>query len=307
MEGTQITDHMDDTERKMIRFIKVFMGKMKRDDVGAHAASAAFFMFLSIFPILMLVCSVLPYTHISEADLLRVVTDLLPSSIDPLAVSVIGELYDQSATIISISAVFVIWSAAKGILALLRGLNAVQEVNETRNYFVLRFWSCIYTVILLVLIVFSLIVLVFGNTIINNLFSQLPNVRYMAVILMPFRYAVVIVALALVFALMYALIPNRKNKIFNKMPGAIFASLGWTVFSWAFSLYVEHYGAFDMYGSLTTIVIVMLWLYFCMYILLLGDEFNYFLQPLLELLRVNRQVRKKLEKENEEKHPVSKP
>ncbi len=276
----------------MVRFINEFMNKMKRDDVSAHAASAAFFMFLSIFPILMLLCSVLPYTHISEADLLRVVTDLLPSTIDPLAVSVIGDLYDRSATIISISAVFVVWSAAKGILALLRGLNDVQDVDETRNYFVLRFWSCIYTVILLVLIVFTLIVLVFGNPIINNLLSHLPNVRYIAILLMPFRYLVVIVALALVFAFMYALIPNKKNRVFDKMPGAVFASLGWTVFSWAFSMYVERYGAFDMYGSLTTIVIIMLWLYFCMYILLLGDELNYFLQPLLELLKVNRRMRK---------------
>lgn len=285
----------------MVRFINEFMTKMKRDDVGAHAASAAFFMFLSIFPILMLLCSVLPYTHISEADLLRVVTDLLPSSIDPLAVSVIGELYDQSVAVISVSAVFIIWSAAKGILALVRGLNAVQEVNETRNYFVLRFWSCIYTVILLVLIVFSLIVLVFGNPIINNLLSHLPSIRYMAIILMPFRYLVVIVALALVFALMYALIPNRKNKIFDKMPGAIFASFGWTVFSWAFSLYVERYGSFNMYGSLTTIVIIMLWLYFCMYILLLGDELNYFLQPLLELVRVNRRMRREKSEERKTK------
>ena len=291
----------------MIRFINEFMKKMRRDDVSAHAASAAFFMFLSIFPILMLLCSILPYTHISEADLLRVVTDLLPSTIDPLAVSVIGDLYDRSPTIISLSAVFVIWSAAKGILALLKGLNDVQDVDETRNYFVLRFWSCIYTVILLVLIVFTLIVLVFGNPIINNLLSHLPNVRYIAILLMPFRYLVVIVALALVFAFMYALIPNKKNRVFDKMPGAVFASFGWTIFSWAFSLYVERYGAFDMYGSLTTIVIIMLWLYFCMYILLLGDELNYFLQPLLGLLRVNRQMRKeKFLKKKEEKRSASK-
>lgn len=291
----------------MIRFINEFMKKMRRDDVSAHAASAAFFMFLSIFPILMLLCSILPYTHISEADLLRVVTDLLPSTIDPLAVSVIGDLYDRSPTIISLSAVFVIWSAAKGILALLKGLNDVQDVDETRNYFVLRFWSCIYTVILLVLIVFTLIVLVFGNPIINNLLSHLPNVRYIAILLMPFRYLVVIVALALVFAFMYALIPNKKNRVFDKMPGAVFASFGWTIFSWAFSMYVERYGAFDMYGSLTTIVIIMLWLYFCMYILLLGDELNSFLQPLLGLLRVNRQMRKeKFLKKKEEKRSASK-
>lgn len=285
----------------MLQFVKEFLRKLKKDNLSAHAASAAFFMFLSIFPILILLCSILPYTHISKADLLRVVTDFLPSTLDPLAISVIEEFYEKSAAVISISAVFIVWSAAKGILALLRGLNSVQDVSETRNYFILRFWSSIYTVILLILIVFTLIVVVFGNPIINKLLSKLPRVRYTAVILMPFRYLVVIVALAVVFACMYALIPNRKNKIWDKVPGAVFASLGWTVFSWGFAVYVDRYGVFNMYGSLTTIVIIMLWLYFCMYILLLGDEVNSFLQPFLALVGVNRQVRKEESEKKEEK------
>lgn len=285
----------------MLQFVKEFLGKLKKDNLSAHAASAAFFMFLSIFPILILLCSILPYTHISKADLLRVVTDFLPSTLDPLAISVIEEFYEKSAAVISISAVFIVWSAAKGILALLRGLNSVQDVSETRNYFILRFWSSIYTVILLILIVFTLIVVVFGNPIINKLLSKLPSVRYTAVILMPFRYLVVIVALAVVFACMYALIPNRKNKIWDKVPGAVFASLGWTVFSWGFAVYVDRYGVFNMYGSLTTIVIIMLWLYFCMYILLLGDEVNSFLQPFLALVGINRRVRREKSEKKEEK------
>lgn len=285
----------------MLQFMKEFLGELKKDNLSAHAASAAFFMFLSIFPILILLCSILPYTHISKADLLRVVTDFLPSTLDPLAIGVIEEFYEKSAAVISISAVFIVWSAAKGILALLRGLNSVQDVSETRNYFVLRFWSCIYTVILLILIVFTLIVVVFGNPIINKFLSKLPSVRYTAIILMPFRYLVVIVALAVVFACMYALIPNRKNKIWDKVPGAVFASLGWTVFSWGFAVYVDRYGVFNMYGSLTTIVIIMLWLYFCMYIFLLGDEVNSFLQPFLALVGINRRVRREKSEKSEKK------
>lgn len=286
---------------EMLQFMKEFLGELKKDNLSAHAASAAFFMFLSIFPILILLCSILPYTHISKADLLRVVTDFLPSTLDPLAIGVIEEFYEKSAAVISISAVFIVWSAAKGILALLRGLNSVQDVSETRNYFVLRFWSCIYTVILLILIVFTLIVVVFGNPIINKFLSKLPSVRYTAIILMPFRYLVVIVALAVVFACMYALIPNRKNKIWDKVPGAVFASLGWTVFSWGFAVYVDRYGVFNMYGSLTTIVIIMLWLYFCMYIFLLGDEVNSFLQPFLALVGINRRVRREKSEKSEKK------
>lgn len=276
----------------MLQLIRNFTGKLKKDDISAHAASAAFFIFLSIFPILMMMCSILPYTHISEADLMTIATELLPSGIDPLAISIIDEMYEKSVAVISLSAVFVVWSAAKGMLALLRGLNSVQEVNETRNYFVLRLWCCLYTVIFLAVIIFSMIVLVFGNSIVQNLIGRFPQMKYITDTLMKFRYVFILGFMAIAFACMYALIPNRRNNLFAKLPGAVFSSVGWTVFSWGFSIYVDRFGNFNMYGSLTTIVIVMLWLYFCMYLLLLGDEINSFLYPFFSLLSVNRRIRK---------------
>ena len=61
----------------------------------------------------------------------------------------------------------------------------------------------------------------------------------------------------------------------REIPGAIFTAIGWMVVSWVFSIYLDIFNGFSsMYGSLTTIVILMLWLYFCMYSILLGGEVN---------------------------------
>ena len=70
--------------------------------------------------------------------------------------------------------------------------------------------------------------------------------------------------------------PNRKSNIFYEFPGALLASVGWIVFSYGFSFYIDHMANFSvMYGSLTAIVLLLLWVYFCMYILFIAAELNY--------------------------------
>ncbi len=285
----------------MIRLYRNFTIKLKRDDVSAHAASAAFFIFLSVFPIVMMLSSVLPYTHITESDLMAVATDILPTNIDPLAISIINEMYDKSVAILSVSAVFAIWSASKGMLALLRGLNSVEEVDETRNYFLLRLRSSLYTVVVIGILTFAMIIIVFGNSFVRNVVERLPHAIYIVKLLLSFRYIFFGAIMVIVFACMYAYIPNQNQKLYMKFPGAVFSSICWTLFSWGFSVYVERFGAFDMYGSMTTIVIVMLWLYFCMYLFLLGGEINAFLQPFLNLVFVSRRMKKKQEQGQTEK------
>ncbi len=79
-----------------------------------------------------------------------------------------------------------------------------------------------------------------------------------------------------IFSLMlYRYLPNRRGRFRDQLPGAMFAAVGWMVISWVFSIYLDVFKGFsNMYGSLTTIVLIMLWMYFCMYCILLGGEMN---------------------------------
>lgn len=265
--------------RKLYLIIRDFSRQINRDNVSAYAASTAFFVFLSLIPMLLLVCSFIPYTSLTEENLKMVLTEIVPDSMDSFVVLLVSDLYDKASTLLSLSAVFSVWSAAKGILALMRGLNAVNGVIDTSNYFVIRLRASFYTVIVLVATIFSLTVMVFGNIIVGILLKDFPRTQLVFQAVVHFRFLFVWAILTIVFALLYTWIPNKKLKLKMQIPGALFAAITWSVFSWGFSVYVERFNSFNMYGSLTTIIIVMLWLYFCMYIVLLGANINRYFKP----------------------------
>lgn len=270
--------------RKLYYVAKNFTKQVSQDNISAYAASTAFFLFLSLIPLLILICSILPYTPVTEAMLMRVVTDLIPHSIDGLAVGLIKEVYDKSTGVLSLAAVVTVWISAKGMMALMRGLNAVNGVVEQRNYFVQRFIACIYTVLLLVVMMISLIILVFGNVLLNFFFRDFPAARAVADIFMHFRFLPIWLILTLVFMIIYTYVPQIKTKVRFQFPGALFSAVAWSVFSWGFSIYVDRFNGFSMYGNLTTVIISMLWLYFCMYILMIGANMNRYFYPAVRFL-----------------------
>ena len=171
------------------------------------------------------------------------------------------------------------WSAGKGVLALMRGLNAMNGVVEDRNYVLQRLIASFYLIIFLVTVVFSLTVMVFGNLLAGVVIRHAPGMEALFELLLHLRGIFSWCIMTMIFAAMYTYIPNCKLKFSHQIPGAVFSATSWNLFSWGFSIYVQHFNAFDMYGSLTTIVILMLWLYFCFYLFLIGAHINRFLEP----------------------------
>ena len=147
---------------RIYRILRGFGRQMSRANVNAYAASTAFFLFLSLIPMLMLICSILPYTPIKKSDIITAVT-LLPQTLSPLLTSLIQSIYDSTFGVMSIAAIVTVWSAGKGVLALMRGLNAMNGVVEDRNYVLQRIIASFYLIIFLITIIFLLIVMVFGN------------------------------------------------------------------------------------------------------------------------------------------------
>ena len=76
------------------------------------------------------------------------------------------------------------------------------------------------------------------------------------------------------FDVIFTALPNRKLSFRGQLPGAVICGVAWYVFSFGLSVYVDYFNGFSMYGSLTTIALIMLWLYFCMYIMMMSAEVN---------------------------------
>ncbi len=278
--------------RKLYIILDDFNRQMNRKNIGSFAASTAFFMFLSLVPILIMICTIIPYTHLTEENLLNGISEIMPSVLEPLMVSVVSDVYEKSAGVLSIAAIATLWSASRGVLALMRGLNVLNGVEEERNYFVVRGIAAFYTLVMLAVLLLSLIINVFGNVLLDMIFLRVPQTRQLFNFAMNFRFLVIWLIMTLLFAAVYAYVPNKKLRFRAQMPGAVFTAVVWSIFSWGFSIYVERINNLSTYGSLSIIVIIMLWLYFCIYIILIGAHINRYFGPAYKVLYRRRKEKK---------------
>ncbi len=198
--------------------------------------------------------------------------------------SIVSDVYARTAGTITIFALVTLWSAAKAMLAMIRGLNEVNDFEEMRNYFVLRSIACFYTVIMLVAMIVALFLMVFGNVIVDVVLNDFPQLHILAQFIMKFRFLFSWAVLTIIFAMIYAYVPSKKLRFKVQLPGAAFSAVLWSAASYVFSIYVDNYNGFGTYGSLTTVIIIMLWFYLLMYILMIGAHINRYFGPVYKFL-----------------------
>lgn len=249
-------------------------------DIPLHAANAGFFIILSIFPALVLMLSLLRYTGLQVTSLVEVLSSVLPSVLMPTVEELVMLTYENStAGLVSISALTAVWSASKGIYGLMTGLNRVYGVSEDRGWLYTRCISVLYTFVFLAVLLLTLVVHVFGSTIVALLpISRVRLIRILSRIV-DFRFLLLLAVQTAVFMLLFAFLPNGRNKLRDTVPGAVLTSLGWLVISWAFSLYVEHFASLkNIFGSVYTLALAMLWLYFCLCLIFYSAALNQYLE-----------------------------
>lgn len=248
--------------------------------IPLHAAYAAYFIVLSIFPSLLLTLSILGYAGLEVTTLIDLLSDVVPKALMELAENLVFSVYQNATgTVLGISAVTALWSASRGIYGVLRGLNAIYDVSESRGYLYTRGISLVYTFFFLLVLLLTLVLHVFGSTLLSTLTMVDNPVLIFLVDLIDLRFFLLLIIQSLFFTLMFMVLPNKRNRFWESLPGAILASLGWLVYSDLFSIYVENFNRYaNIYGSLYAVALGLLWLYCCMSILFYGGALNRYLK-----------------------------
>lgn len=261
--------------------VKQIYDKFVRDEMTVYAAQASFFIIIAAFPALMLLLTVAQIVpQVNQTELIELILSLVPEGYKSMAFRIINDISLRSpATMISVTAVTALWSSSRGMLSIANGLNRVQGTREKRWYIVKRLICVGYTLVFILACVLSLALLVFGDAIQAFIYRQFPVIAEITRHIVSLRTVLSLFFLMLVFAGIYTIVPQKKLSLKSQLPGALFATLGWILFSMAFSLYFKYFGGGNfsyMYGSLTAIVLMMLWLYGCICLLFFGAEINYF-------------------------------
>lgn len=260
---------MHDFYKRSGELIKKIMG----DKITLYSAQASFYIIISVFPFIMLLMSVMGYfVNIPEQAILRNVEAFLPDAVIPAVSEMANELFGKSIKVASVTAIVALWSASRGIAAVERGIREVYSTPSRRIFIADYAASIVYTLIFMATVFLTLAIQVFGNVIIS--FAE-KYIVFTSTEIILIKGVLFFTLMCLIFQLMYYLFDSRRKHFGFHLPGAAFSAVGWMVFSNIYSLYIDNFANYSfIYGSLTAVVLLMLWLYFCVMILLLGAEIN---------------------------------
>ncbi len=262
-------------EKGKLQLILGFMKRMQEDHIGAYAAQSAYFLIMSFIPFVLVLTAMVQYTPLTYKVVRQAIIGFVPDNLQEFVLKIIAEVFTKSVAVLPISGIFALWSSGKGMMSLIAGLNTIYHVKETRNWLINRIYSVLYMFLFAIALIISLLMLVMGNRIHSLLVVRMPLLGRMMGRILNAKTFLVFVVLFLVFLVLYRYLPNRKASLKSQVPGAFIIAVAWSLFSYFFSLYFTFFPNFsNMYGSLSALIMVMLWLYVCMNLLLYGAEIN---------------------------------
>ena len=247
------------------------------DHISEYSAQCSYYTILSFIPFVILLITLIQYTNIQQQTLFDAISKIIPSSMNEFVLGIVREVYSKSIGTISISLIFTLWSAGKGLFALTKGLHSVYNTGEDsgKSVIYLRIMALIETVIFIVLIMLGMVLLVFGNSLkslMQQHFGALENFSTFSQVVTELGF---ILATFIIFLFLYRFMPKHKVTFKSQIPGAIFGALALNIISFVFSKYLDIFKGFSItYGSLTTLMLIMMWTYSCFYSLFLGAELN---------------------------------
>lgn len=250
--------------------------------IALHSAYTCFFLVLSLFPGLLLLLGILRYTSMEAGDLVGLLEGFLPESMMPTVQSLVNASYRHSSgTVVTISVLGTLYSASRGMFGILGGLNAIYTPVHRHSYLGRRGISIVYNITFLFALLLTLMVYLASTTLIDYLWMTTHPAVMLLLSLIDLRSVFLLVIQTALFTGMYALLPDQRNRLSHSLPGAALASVLWLIFSWLFSIYVEHFTVYsNIYGSVYALALGMLWLYFCICIFFYGAALNRYLAEL---------------------------
>lgn len=266
--------------KKFFGAISPFLKKIEDDNIFAISGQSAFFLLLALIPFAMFAVSILQNLNIPVSKFDRFFRIIFNDAVSAQISNFLGNVNKGSVSVPLITMFFTLWSAAQGVHAITSGLNRIHHTYENRNWFLVRFRAMFYTVVFVFILFATAFVIVLGSSIQNAIAQHVPELPNIVAVLYRFRFIIIFVYLVFLFSFIYRNLPNltpetrAEYKFIYQLPGSLLCAAAWILLSWGISIYVGDFNGFSIYGSLSKVAVMMVWLYFCILFLMFGAEIN---------------------------------
>ena len=275
---------MKDFLKKSIQFIRLLVSRILKNNIPGTSAEMSYYLILAFFPFLIFVITTFSYTDLFEYNLLETMEQFLPEEAYLFLNEIVGELLNaRSGSLLSISMLTTIFFASKGIRSIISGINRSYLVTDNRVFYKKIFISLIFTLLMAISINMLFVFIVMGELFTETLFRLLQMEMIYSQAWFYLRIAISVTFIFLVVSFIYIFFPNLKPRLKFKEVywGSIFTTSFWLISSSLFAFYVNNFSNYTLiYGSITGVILLLLWLFLSSILLLVGAEINALLKTM---------------------------
>jgi membrane protein len=252
----------------------------KNDTLTSRANSMAFSFFLSLFPSIIVLFTLLAYTPLYSTfgdTLQKSISDVIPGSAGRMVFSTIKDIATiPRKGLLSAGFLLAMWFSSNGMMSLMRGMEKrYKSTFRKRTGWEKRFVALKLTFVLGSVLIASVVLVILGNTLLGLLFKIIKFSWFAKTILFAFRWIVILLLFYTGISLVYRFGAATRKPIPFLNPGSVLATLLSILSSWMFSFYVNNFGSYNkLYGSIGTLIVLMIWIQLNCFIILIGFELN---------------------------------
>ena len=259
--------------------LKFVFNEIGKDDITTRANSAAYSFFISLFPSILFLLTLVPYFPLGQEMLITLeeyLTSFLPGDVGEFIGGLIHDLRTLRGGLLSFGFLAAIYFASNGMDGLMRGFEKHDIVGfRERNWIERRIVAIIMTLVLFFLMIFAIVMVIVGNVVLEYITERFDLEWVIQVLLFISKYVVVILVLYGGISFIYKFGPSLRRRSSFFSPGALLATIFSIISTVGFSYFIDNYGQYNqLYGAIGVLLIVMLWLQIICFVILVGFELN---------------------------------
>ena len=246
--------------------------------ITTRASSLAFNFFLAFFPSIIVFLTLIPYIPVTglQETLMELLNVVLPPSTNEITFQALDDIINNTrGGLLSIGFLLALYFSTNGINSLIEAFNASYHIRENRPIIQQRILSLGLTLLLSFMLIIAMGLIIFGKFVVSYLTEYKLITQYAGELILYGKWFTILLVLWLGISVLFHLGPSIKSKWKLFTPGSILATLGIIITSIGFNYYINHFSQYNkIYGSIGTLMIILIWMYFNSIILLTGFELN---------------------------------
>ena len=263
-------------ENRLLRFPYLMVQRYLRHRVGIQSAALAFYLLFSIFPFLIFISALLGLLQLNVVGIMQALSEVLPREVVRLAgiyLNYVGS--NSSLRLLLFGLLFSVYFPMRAANALMHSVRTAYHLGPPPNAVIHWLKTFLYTVFLIAAIALTLTLMTVGERFLLYAVEQFRLPVLIAGLWVNLRFPVIIVVGYFALFFLYAMAQDHRPRWRDLWPGTLASLAGWVLLNWLYSFYVNHIAHYSaLYGSIGTVIVLLVWLNLSATVLIMGAEMN---------------------------------